>query len=121
MAAFCKKKEQEEKIKQMHEKRKKLEERDILGRRVHQEDDSNTFLTKVKEDNAVGDHCVREPKAKGSDEFKIYFDRESLIQSLVDMEEDNLFIIHNIQEEEQILWPLQEQCEKNITKGKAEK
>ena len=58
----------------MHDKRRKLEERDILGRPVHSKDDDDTFITKVNQptDNVQGDYCVRPPKV--DDKFKIYFD-----------------------------------------------
>ena len=47
-------------------------------------------------------------------EFKIYFDRKSLLQALVDMEEDNLFLIKHVAEEDQSLDELKKLKEKNI-------
>ena len=53
------------------------------------EPDTGTFITAQKAANIIDEDLP-------ADYFKIYFDRNSLLQQLVQMEEDNLFLINHV-------------------------
>jgi hypothetical protein len=49
-------------------------------------------------------------------DFKIYFDKKSILDHLNHLEDDNLFRIYLVQEEEQKVIKFVEQSEKNYAK-----
>ena len=76
----------------------KAEEKPAASSEANPEEDTNTFITAGKQ--------------KG--EFKTHFTQKTLLQSLVQMEEDNLFLINNVQEEDQNLEEVKRLKEMNI-------
>ena len=50
----------------------------------------------------------------GDVDMNIYFDKQSLLEHLANLEEDNLFKIHLVQEDEQALEAEKTKIEKNI-------
>lgn len=81
---------------------------------------SKADITSLKDDSILqlpdsptSDHSIQLSEQYEDDDYKIYFDKASLLNHIAFLEDDNLFKIHLVQEDEQNVEKAQKKKEKS--------